>query len=418
MGVFAVSKIELKPLVMKNSIQPYAWGTKDEKAFIPQFLGMKAEPGKPYAELWMGAHPKASSMVSWHGGEKALHQLIGEYPGEMLGNRVSSRFGNKLPFLFKVLSIAEPLSIQAHPNKEQAVQLHAQDPVNYPDDNHKPEIAIALNRLSALMGFRPVAEIVEVLVRYTSLQKLADPEAFKQLKQSSEESPSAQRNAIRKVFTQMMHRAEQEPALFNTVIDHVYKDMQNEKEQWGKRDDLFVYCHKHYPYDIGLLSVLLLNLVELQPGQGVFINAGIPHAYLEGEIIECMANSDNVVRAGLTPKFKDVQTLTEILTYKTGLPALIEEDKRLDESIYETPAPEFEIRRISLKKEESHLFGQSGGPEIVLILKGRVAFTWHFDEKHQTQAFHRSHSIFIPATLGKIDAIAVEETEIFSVRVP
>ncbi len=418
MGAFVVNKIELKPLVMKNSIQAYAWGTRDEEAFIPQFLGMKAEPGKPYAELWMGAHPKASSMVSWHGGEKALHQLIGEYPGEMLGNRVSSRFGNKLPFLFKVLSIAEPLSIQAHPNKEQAVQLHAQDPVNYPDDNHKPEIAIALNRLSALMGFRPVAEIAEVLVRYASLQKIIDPEVFKELQASSEEPESTKREVVRKVFTQIMHRAEQDPVLFQSVIDDVFAAMQNNKEQWGKREELFTYCNQRYPYDIGLLSVLLLNLVELQPGQGVFINAGIPHAYLEGEIIECMANSDNVVRAGLTPKFKDVKTLTEILTYETGLPALIETDTRLDESIYETPAPEFEIRRISLKKEESHLFGQSGGPEIVLILKGRVAFTWQFDEKHQTQAFHRSHSIFIPAMLGKIDAIAVEETEIFSVRVP
>jgi mannose-6-phosphate isomerase len=140
---------------MQNPIQNYDWGTRNKEAYIPQLLGIDAKPDTPYGELWLGAHPKAPSMV-WVDGELTpLDQWISAHPIEVLGKAVARKFNGQLPFLLKVLSAGEALSIQAHPNKAQAKILHATDPLHYPDDNHKPEIAIALDSLTALVGIKP-----------------------------------------------------------------------------------------------------------------------------------------------------------------------------------------------------------------------------------------------------------------------
>ncbi|OQA94318.1 MAG: Mannose-6-phosphate isomerase [Chloroflexi bacterium ADurb.Bin222] len=146
-----------RPFRLHNAIQPYPWGSRGAEAFIPRLLGIPAAPEQPYAELWIGAHPNAPSRVFLGDEPLSLATLIAREPVAMLGAAVAQRFDNQLPFLFKVLSAAEPLSIQAHPDKVQAERLHARDPQHYPDANHKPEVAIALDRLTALAGLKSAA---------------------------------------------------------------------------------------------------------------------------------------------------------------------------------------------------------------------------------------------------------------------
>ena len=152
----SLSKItfEAKLYQLKNTIQHYAWGSKNADAFIPHLLGIEVENNKPYAELWIGTHPKAPSIVVDSGNKILLNKFIELYPTEILGEATARQFNNRLPFLFKVLRAAEALSIQTHPNKIQAEELHRLDPVNYPDDNHKPEIAISIDELTCLLGLR------------------------------------------------------------------------------------------------------------------------------------------------------------------------------------------------------------------------------------------------------------------------
>ncbi|HEY3342559.1 MAG TPA: mannose-6-phosphate isomerase, class I, partial [Anaerolineae bacterium] len=147
--------ISARPYLMHNQVQHYEWGTHDGDAYIPQLLGITPQAGQPYAELWMGAHPKAPSTVVVDGHDIPLDQWIAAHAQELLGHAVAARFDNGLPFLLKVLAAGEALSIQAHPNKAQARLLRASDPAHYPDDNHKPEIAIAIDSLTAVMGIKP-----------------------------------------------------------------------------------------------------------------------------------------------------------------------------------------------------------------------------------------------------------------------
>ena len=165
---------KIRPYILKNTIQHYTWGTKNNNAFIPRLLDLdiKNEPDKPYAELWIGIHPKAPSLVEYNQDAIPLNQLISKYPKEILGSNCADKFDNQLPFLLKVLSAGEALSIQAHPNKGQAEMLHAKDQKNYPDKNHKPEIAIALDSLTALVGFRAYEEWVEVLHEYPEMKQI------------------------------------------------------------------------------------------------------------------------------------------------------------------------------------------------------------------------------------------------------
>ena len=167
-------KPEPRPYLLENKIQQYAWGARGKKAFIPQLLGMETKLNEPYAELWIGIHPNAPSEIKMGDSLFSLTEFIQNHPVEILGQSVSSAFSGTLPFLLKVLSAGEALSIQAHPSKEQARHLHAQDPEHYPDDNHKPEIAIALDSLTALAGFKRFIELQQTLLTYPELSEFID----------------------------------------------------------------------------------------------------------------------------------------------------------------------------------------------------------------------------------------------------
>ncbi len=199
---------EIKPYRLINKIQHYAWGTKNEQAFIPKLLSRHPEPNVPYAELWMGSHPNAPSEVETAQGRQSLIEFISAHPVEILGRRVARQFFNQLPFLFKVLSAGEVLSIQAHPNKEQAVALHQRDPKHYPDANHKPEIAIALDHLVALAGFCSEKEIKETLHRYSEIRTfIGDAPVDRFLKSSGEKK----NEAFKDLFTVLMEKGEDKP---------------------------------------------------------------------------------------------------------------------------------------------------------------------------------------------------------------
>ena len=295
--------------LLKNSVQNYAWGSATA---IPELLGEQNPLGKPVAELWMGAHPRASSLVNIDGNWISLKKLIEKNPQEILGNKVANRFDNKLPYLFKVLAAAKPLSIQAHPSLDQAKEGFESEnrrgiPVeasnrNYKDDNHKPECICALSEFWALCGFRNITDIL-VLMR-----KICPLGLAKELN-LLEKFPNPQ--GLKQFYTKLMTM---DPKVQLQIIEEAQKNAQYHSDE----DPAFrwiVRIAEEYSSDIGILSPVLLNLIQLKPGQALFLPAGELHSYLGGLGMELMANSDNVLRGGLTPKHIDVRELLKALNF-------------------------------------------------------------------------------------------------------
>jgi len=404
-----------RPYLLVNKIQPYAWGTRGEDAFIPRLLGMEPKPDAPYAELWMGAHPNAPSQVVVDGERISLRDLIAQYPCEILGQAVAERFSVRLPFLFKVLSTAESLSIQAHPTKEQARRLHARDPEHYPDDNHKPELAVALDALTALMGFKPFSGILETLERYPELVSFVGREIVDRAKQAEHAASRQQKALLRELYATLVERSVAHAEKLVQVTGRLAERLAASADSLREEEQLFLDLRKKYSgADAGLFTIFLLNLVHLDEGQGVFIDADIPHAYLKGNIVECMANSDNVVRAGLTPKFKDVETLVDILTYEMGPPSIIEANADAAEMVYRTPASEFQVSRLRMQPGRERAESAGDGPAVLLVTQGDVLIRWEGGQA----AFGRGQSVLIPALLGEFRLSAETSVELFKVTVP
>ncbi|HMA67154.1 MAG TPA: mannose-6-phosphate isomerase, class I, partial [Desulfosalsimonadaceae bacterium] len=327
--------MENKPLWLQNEIQDYAWGSY---TFIQSLLG-ETRNDTPWAELWMGAHPKAPSRVLTSGGWQRLDELIATCPEKILGPATARRYNNCLPYLFKVLAAQQPLSLQAHPDEEQARNGCAREdhegiPLdaphrNYKDDRRKPECLCALTPFHALKGFRPISEMTELFSEVCP-KSLADAMEF--LRQS----PHA--NGLKRFFEALMTLPENklQEVLEETTANAMARQEEREEFRWIKA------LSEMYPEDAGILSPILLNLICLQPGEALFLNSGEMHAYLEGCGIEIMANSDNVLRGGLTAKHVDVAELmraldftprkSEILTPQAGAAC---------ESVYPTPVAEF-----------------------------------------------------------------------------
>jgi mannose-6-phosphate isomerase len=404
-----------RPYLLINQIQLYAWGARGAGAFIPNLLGMEAEPGVPYAELWMGAHPNAPSQVAIDGAQVSLRQLIAQHPREILGQAVAERFSGQLPFLFKVLSTAESLSIQAHPTKEQARLLHARDPEHYPDDNHKPELAVALDSLAALMGFKPFSGILETLERYPELADFVGRGIAVRAKGTEHAAPQQQKAILRELYATLVKRSVAHEEELVQATGRLAERLEASTDDLHEEERLFLELREKYSgADVGLFTIFLLNLVHLREGQGVFIDADIPHAYLKGNIVECMANSNNVVRAGLTPKFKDVETLVDILTYEMGPPSIIEGDAGAAEITYQTPADEFQVGRLRMQPGQERAESTGGGPQILLVTAGEVIIRWKGGEA----TFQRGQSVLLPAFLGGFGLKAPASAELFRVQVP
>jgi mannose-6-phosphate isomerase len=403
-----------QPYQLKNKIQHYDWGEKNTGAFIPGLLGIEAEPGVPYAELWIGTHPKAPSEIEFEGEYVPLNKVIEEFNSECLGEYVSAKFSGKFPFLLKVLSAANALSIQTHPNKVQAVKLHAVDPANYPDDNHKPEIAIAIDSLVAIAGFRPVEEIISNLRRLPELNKFIGDAAMQNLLYDTDIMDAEK--SIKNLYGIMMRKADDMEKL-SACISGIRNRLLL-KEQLAVEEDQFLKQFALYGNDIGLLSFFFFNIVSLKPGQAIFTDAGVPHAYIVGNIIECMANSDNVVRAGLTAKFKDVNTLLEILRYDFRKYDTINGGGLQDAVKYKTPASEFEVTRFNKTAGYFSDCSSGGKPSVWLIISGKIEVRWFGEGAEKSLSFSKGDSFFIPACLTDYEIKAVADTQYFVVDVP
>jgi mannose-6-phosphate isomerase len=413
--------VAARPYRMRNQIQHYAWGTRGADAYIPQLLGIEPEPDRPYAELWMGAHTSAPSEIELESGDWVpLDRWIGDYPETTIGAEVQARFG-QLPFLFKVLSAGEALSIQAHPTKNQAEALHARDPEHYPDDNHKPEIAIALDTLIALVGFRPFPELVDALLRYPELARFAGVETSTRLLDAVDPDQKEQRALAYELFAALVQRAVDEPRALEDAIEEMAMRL-TPREYLDERESRFLALRQQYgDGDVGLFVLFIFNLVCLDAGKGIFTDAGVPHAYLEGNIIECMANSDNVVRVGLTPKFRDAETLLRIVDVTPQAPDILggspeEVAKGVTRAHYTTPAPEFELHRWRLDEGAGHELQKDASPAILLVIQGQVELTW--DDGAESSLLRRGESAFLPACLSAWRIRAARAAEVVQAGMP
>jgi len=351
---------------LENPVQHYAWGSRTA---IPELLGRPSPAGEPWAELWMGAHPVATSRVVARDGSEPLDAFIARDPEAVLGRAVAQRFAGALPFLFKVLAAAAPLSIQAHPSLVQAragferenragVALDARERC-YRDANHKPELICALSPFHALNRFRDPHEIAE---RFAALAEpaLAGPVAALRA--------GADRRALAAFFETLWTLAE--PARRAAIASAV---------AWARdrgRDDpaarWVTELSRAYPGDIGVTAPLLLNVVELAPGEAMFLPAGELHSYLEGTAIEIMANSDNVLRGGLTAKHVDIPELLRTLTFRAGaIERLRPRDDANGQGRYEAPAEEFALGVIAVRPGASYRAPSARGIEILLCTSGR-----------------------------------------------
>lgn len=380
--------------ILKNTVQEYAWGSYTA---IPELLNDDSPAGTPQAELWMGAHPKASSMIKCNGDWRSLLELIEENPIGILGEKVAEKFDNRLPYLFKVLAAAKPLSIQAHPSLAQAKEGFEREnrlgiPLdafnrNYKDDNHKPECICALSPFWVLNGFRKASDIVPLM------DKICPQGIKKQIEHLFREPNS---EGLKKFFQTLMTMDRQSQL---QIVEEAVKNALRVKDE-NKAYQWIIALHEEYPSDIGVFSPIILNLVCLEPGQALFLPAGELHAYLDGVGIELMANSDNVLRGGLTPKHVDVEELLKVLNFKEReVNILSMEDVDLCERRYESFAEEFALSVITVKTDMNYYSLDRRCVEILLCTDGDAVVTDHAENKNLN--IKKGMSILIPAEVKK-----------------
>lgn len=358
-------------------------------------MGEPSPSKKPQAELWMGAHPKAPSMVFSDGDWRSLPELIQNNPEDILGPAIARKFSNKLPFLFKILASAKPLSIQAHPSKEEAKEGFARENIqkiplnaphrNYKDENHKPEMICALKPLSALKGFRKVEEIVQLMDKIGAPTQKQGIDVFRN--QPNQEG-------LKDFFHAMMTMdRERQRRVVNEVVACA--------ERYSKTDETFewvIRLNGEYPGDIGVLSPILLNVVHLNPGEAIHIPAGELHAYLEGAGLELMASSDNVLRGGLTPKHVDVPELLKILHFQYHETEILRpEIHETGEHLYPTVSDEFILSVIPLDEGSFYESPQRRSVEIMICMEGDAHITDL--ESGEILDLSQGTSIIIPAAV-------------------
>ncbi len=354
---------------LTGQIQHYAWGGKE---YIPQLLNITAKKEQHYAEWWLGAHVSAPSMISVSSTLQPLTEFLAQKP-TALGQRSRNKFGMDLPYLLKILDVAKPLSIQLHPTKQQAEQgfiqenakgINLADPKRtYKDNNHKPEMMIALSDFWLLHGFKSKTQILETLKARPSLNELV---------------AKLELQDLHRFYADIMQADQVQLArwLLPIVEENRAKYQANQLElsnpdYWllYTMDAMEISAEK---LDAGLVCFYLFNIVHLREGEGIFQDAGIPHAYLRGQNIELMACSDNVIRGGLTPKHVDIPALLSVIDCREVEPNIIPiapEEARI--FTYATPAQDFALTNVRYKQGEVHQC-QSNSAEILLVMQGSL----------------------------------------------
>lgn len=405
-----------KPFRLQNTIQHYKWGSVPPDALIPQLLGIAGKENTTYAELWMGAHSSGSSKIYIENELLPLNDLIHRFPGLILGDEVARRFDNKLPFLLKVLSAAETLSIQTHPSRGQAELLHRNDPRHYPDTNHKPEIAIALDSLTALAGFITYRQCQQTIRQYPEMADFFGSDALGDIFPAGRLSRKLQSAKLRQLYQTFIHLTQTKPGLYQENVDALARRLRSKKGRRSRRENLFLNAlDKYGNSDVGLFSLFFLRMLTLKAGEAICITPGVPHVYLKGNIVECMANSDNVVRAGLTPKFQDIQTLMTILDYTPNSVQITRPVQKNNEYSYPVFTPEFEISRLELPGG-SQTLRTGNRVEIFLIIEGTGTLTWN--SGNSGEKISKGQSYLIPGILDSYTIAAAVPMTIYRVRIP
>lgn len=379
---------------LANTVRPYAWGSTTA---LPELLGT-APTGEPQAEMWMGAHPGAPSRVDRGAGPLSLAEVIDAAPETELGPEAVRAFGPRLPFLLKLLAAGSPLSLQVHPDLEQAREGFADEerrgvPIdaghrNYKDANHKPELLVALTPFDGLCGFRHPARSADLLAGLG----VDDLKPYVDILRASPEE-----DALREVLTAVL--SAEHHALAGTVEQAAVAADRLAQEDGPHAGDYAAYAAiaHHYPGDPGVLAAMLLNHVRLQPGEALFLGAGIPHAYLSGLGVELMANSDNVLRCGLTPKHVDVPELLRVVRFESGDAGVLRPEAVDGEEIYETPIDEFRLSRFVLAPGAAPRPLVSRTPQILLCTAGTVRLRDGGTGAAAELALGPGESAFVPA---------------------
>jgi len=376
--------------LLRNAVRPYAWGSRTA---IAELLGGPVPAPHPQAELWLGAHPADSSvLLHADGAQTSLLEALHADPDRHLGSRCAQRWGPRLPFLLKVLAAEEPLSLQAHPSAAQAAEGFAREEArgippdaperNYSDPSHKPELICALTELHALAGFRDPLRTVELLAAL-------DVPALEPYRTMLAAEPNA--DGLRTLFTTWITMPEPAvkavlPCTLDACVallrrDGVCDDFRQPRDgdfRQPRGSDFRQECRvllelaETYPGDVGVLAALLLNHVVLASGDAMYLPAGNLHSYLRGTAVEISANSDNVLRGGLTAKHIDVPELLRVLDFSHGeLPVQRGERVGPQETAYRTPAEEFQLTRLEWADGESTpVLLRSSWPQILLCTRG------------------------------------------------
>ncbi|CAM9106136.1 unnamed protein product [Discosporangium mesarthrocarpum] len=410
---------------VEGFVQKYAWGRRGSFSKVAQLKAAGDEEytikeDETYAEMWIGTHPCGPCRVVRNG-------ISGVLLKDHIDNDPSSlgaiKHKGDLPFLFKVISIDKALSIQAHPNKLLAERLHAERPEIYKDDNHKPEMAVTLSDFEALCGFRPLQEIIWNMHHYPELRAMLSLDAIKAV-QLAGNDVARQKRALKMLFGSYM-RVDPEVAKAQVarVVARLSNPLPQTKKAWEElkaepaRDGevvvindvdaktklcAFMYergfrggnkameamdsrlernnpdivrvmlrLSQEYPGDLGIFMPLVLNFLKLKTGQAFFMTVDEPHAYLQGDILECMACSNNVVRAALTPKYRDIELLVEMLSYNMGAPAVLPvEPVDHFRKRYTPPISEFEIEDVRVPENEAYHIESMPVPAVLVTLAG------------------------------------------------
>jgi mannose-6-phosphate isomerase len=404
-----LSKDRVLPITGK--VQHYAWGGF---YYLPKLLNIPVKKGETYAEFWLGTHDRGSAEFK-NGSEHPvkLKDYIEKYPEQTLGVKAAKAFG-RLPFLLKVLDVKDMLSIQVHPSRqnaqvayqaenEQGIDL-ASPERNFKDDNHKPELMLALSEFWLLHGFKTPKALQGMLREIPELHFLVPifgGDNYKKLYRHVMEMPQGQIDRHLKT-------------LLDRIVPHYQAGKLNKDKEdfWAARAALTYSQEGHV--DRGIFSIYFFNLLHLFPGQAVFQDAGLPHAYLEGQNVEIMSNSDNVLRGGLTPKHVNVQELLKHVNFEPTIPNIItgrpEGKERL---VYPTPAPDFELSRLQISKGDAvRLVSHSA--EVFLVFTGAAEV-----REHESAGFKRNKGEAWVSFDGATYSVkALEDTILYTASIP
>jgi len=407
---------------LKGVIKTYDWGGKE---FLSELLSQPNPEKQPMAEYWLGAHGIDSSIIFSEAKEIRLNLFVAAEREAILGKTIAKKFGG-LPYLLKLLDVGDMLSIQVHPAKHEAEIEFAREnkeriPLdspqrNYRDDNHKPEFLVALNEFWLLHGFKPVAQLRTTLEAIPELKQLLDifnSTGYDQLYKTAMEMPQ---ETVNQVLQPLLGR-----------IIPLYRNGQLRKDDesfWAARaaltfnrepssSGLPTTNSQALVMDRGIFSIYFFNLLHLKKDEGVFQDAGIPHSYLEGQGVEIMANSDNVLRGGLTRKHVDVKELMKHVKFEETIPRIVRPQRiNEQEELYRTAAPDFKLSCFKLKKSDTASF-ESATAEILLVTRGNVSI----NSPPEQLEIKRGEAVFIIAH-RHISLRASEDADVYRASVP